>query len=228
MFFFSQVLNLFRREFSGRILDIGALDINGGPHTLLQCEKYVGVDVSEGPNVNLVSRGEDLDLPSSFFDVSMSSECFEHNPSWRATFTNMVRMTRPLGLVVFSCATIGRAEHGTSRSDGGFAAPLAVEQGYEYYGNISKREFLEILEKHQFLSYSLWQNFAVNDLYFVGIKSSLAATTADMKTASNKLAELHMVMRRYIRSYHLKLPLTYIYRYVYEPVYKLFFGRRAR
>ena len=109
--FFQQVIQHFPGFFSGKVIDIGSNDINGGPHKYVNASEYVGVDLGPGTNVNLVSRGEEVQLPSGYFDVAMSSECFEHAPTWRAILLNMIRMTRPGGLVAFSCATTGRPEH---------------------------------------------------------------------------------------------------------------------
>lgn len=170
MHFFSSVIARFPNHFVGRVLDVGSLDINGGPHTLISPEEYLGVDVSGGPNISLVCKGEDISLPSGYFDVAMSSECFEHNSNWRATLHNMIRMTKPAGLIVWTCATVGRREHGTTRSDGGFAAPLNVAKGVEYYHNVSKGDVVSCLDETLFDHYSLFVNDAASDLYFFGIK----------------------------------------------------------
>jgi SAM-dependent methyltransferase len=146
MEFFKVVFEVFPEHVAGSVIDIGSLDINGGPHRLISPSRYVGVDLGEGPNVDLVERGEELGFASAEFDVSMSSECFEHNPHWRATLHNMVRMTKPGGLIVFTCATTGRAEHGTSRSDGGASAPLATQIGQEYYHNVTVEDVTECLK----------------------------------------------------------------------------------
>lgn len=168
--FFDVVMRHFADHFSGRVLDIGALDINGGPHERMSPTEYVGVDLSVGPNVSIVAKGEDLDLPTGSFDVAMSSECFEHNPHWRATLHNMIRMTRDRGLIAFSCATTGRPEHGTTRSDGGWAAPLAVEHGQEYYANVTPRQVRAAIDRWQVPSNFVVINDRIFDLYFVGIK----------------------------------------------------------
>ena len=174
----------FPKPFSGKVIDIGALDINGGPHRDLECQEYVGVDVAAGPNVTLISRGEDVDLASNSFDVSMSSECFEHNPSWRETLDNMIRMTKPLGLVVFSCASVGRLEHGTTRSDSGYGSPLTVGQGQEYYKNVSRRMLLRALNRNSFIAFRIFTNFHTSDLYFLGVK---AASSANPREESKQL-----------------------------------------
>ena len=171
MRFFSKVIEIFPKSFRGEVLDIGSYDINGGPHELIQPLEYVGVDLSEGPNVTLVSGGQDLELPSNRFDVAMSSECFEHNPFWIATFQNMIRMTKAGGVVVFSTGSTGRERHGTTDSDGGYAAPAAVATGQEFYRNVSKRMVKRAFEATQFSQTWMGYHPITADLYFVGIKS---------------------------------------------------------
>jgi len=182
MEFFRSATVFFSGFFAARVIDIGALDINGGPHSLFSAAHYVGVDIGPGLNVDLVSRGEDVDLPTGSFDVAMSSECFEHNPEWRSTFQNMVRLTRPGGLVIFSCATEGRKEHGTSRSDGGRAAPLAVDLGQEYYQNVPAGAVRDVVRPGDFARWFIATEPHHHDLFFVGLKSG--ANRADISSLS--------------------------------------------
>jgi hypothetical protein len=169
--FFQELFSTFPDIFAGKVLDIGSLEINGGPHLMLKAQEYVGVDLAKGLNVNLVSRGEDVSLQSNYFDASISSECFEHNPNWRSTLHNMIRMTRNGGIVAFSCATTGRPEHGTSRSDGGLAAPLAVKLGVEYYENVTEDDVLSCIDQNLFTTFTIFTNRTSKDLYFAGIKA---------------------------------------------------------
>ena len=178
--FFQQAILFFPSEFSGKVIDIGANEINGGPHTYVKAAEYVGVDLAEGENVDLVARGEEVDLPTGYFDVAMSSECFEHAPTWRAILLNMIRMTRPGGVVIFSCATTGRPEHGTSRTDLGFAAPMAVSIGQEHYANVTAKQAREVLGEGLLDDYFLVVNDRMFDLYMVGLKRG--ATVADLQT----------------------------------------------
>jgi hypothetical protein len=78
-----------------------------------------------------VARGEELDYFDGNFSVCLSCECFEHNPEWAATLRNMIRMCS--GLVFFSCATTGRAEHGTRRSN-----PHDAPFCGDYYRNLTE------------------------------------------------------------------------------------------
>jgi SAM-dependent methyltransferase len=190
MEFFADVVSAFPTLFADSVIDIGSLDINGGPHTLLNAHRYVGVDVAEGPNVSLVSRGECVDLPDASFAVAMSSECFEHNPGWRETLRTMVRLVRPGGLIAFSCATIGRREHGTARSDGGFASPLTTALGQDYYANVAPEAVLDVIRPADFSAMHLIVNQRKADLYVVALRSG-----AD-SVALGVLAELGNVLRR--------------------------------
>jgi|AntAceMinimDraft_13_1070369.scaffolds.fasta_scaffold46178_1 SAM-dependent methyltransferase len=168
--FFKLVIDRFPNAFSEKVIDIGSNDINGGPHRYVNASEYIGVDLGPGENVDLVSKGEDVDYATGYFDVSMSSECFEHAPTWRAILINMIRMTRPGGLIVFSCATTGRPEHGTTRTDGGFAAPLAVSEGQEYYANVTPRQVRDVIGPTLLNDYFIEIRDRMFDLYFVGIK----------------------------------------------------------
>ena len=110
-----------------------------------------------------------LAFPSQHFDVSLSCECFEHNPYWVETWSNMLRMTRPGGLVLMSCATTGRREHGTTRS-APESSPFTVEQGWNHYRNLTEADFKRSFELRRWFSD---HEFVVSaesyDLYFVGI-----------------------------------------------------------
>lgn len=155
-----------------RVLEIGALDINGSVRGLFRSNCYVGVDLGEGPGVDLVCPGQMVDLPSESFDCAMSLECFEHNPFWLETFTNMLRMTRRGGLVLVTCATTGRREHGTARSSPD-ASPLTAARGWQYYRNLTEKDFTTRLDFRNW--FSDWQFFVAHesyDLYFIGLRNS--------------------------------------------------------
>ena len=180
--FINTVVTSFPEKFSGRHLEIGSEDINGSLRKVIKCSEYVGVDLGPGTNVTLIRRGEEVDFPSNYFDSSFSGECFEHNLNYLSTFFNMIRMTKPGGVVAFTCASRFRMEHGTTRSDGGKAAPSSVAAGNEYYKNLLQRHFLPAIQENLFQSYKFYRNFSEQDLYFVGIKK----TTADVQSLESR------------------------------------------
>lgn len=145
--FFLHVKNKFSNYFSNsKVLEVGSLNINGTIRDLFSECDYLGIDVGEGPCVDIVCPGQDYNAPDNTFDVVCSAECFEHNPYWEETFANMVRMCKPGGLIILTCATTGRPEHGTTRSDVG-SSPLTVSIGWEYYKNLDENDFRNAYEE---------------------------------------------------------------------------------
>jgi SAM-dependent methyltransferase len=153
-----------------KILEVGSLDLNGSIRSFFSsnCE-YTGVDLEIGKGVDLAVPGQLLDLSSRSFDLTLSCECFEHNPFWVETFINMLRMTKQGGLVIMSCACYGRAEHGTKNSCPQ-ASPFTVNQDWDYYCNLSSFDFEKKLNLNNWFSlYRFYYKYKSHDLYFVGI-----------------------------------------------------------
>ena len=154
-----------------KVLEIGAYDVNGSIRKVFgNAKEYVGVDLTEGPGVDLVAFGHEVDHADGSYDLTVSGECFEHDPHWRATFANMVRMTRPGGLVVFTCASHGRPEHGTRRSDV-TDSPGTQSEGMDYYRNLRAADFATLPLASDFSSWKFWYMPTTFDLYFAGIRS---------------------------------------------------------
>ena len=51
------------------ILEIGSYDVNGTIRNLFASENYVGVDLVEGPGVDVVAGGQSVDFDDSSFDL---------------------------------------------------------------------------------------------------------------------------------------------------------------
>jgi SAM-dependent methyltransferase len=154
-----------------RILEIGSWDTNGTVRNFFEDCDYTGVDVASGPGVDLVGLGNEVDLPTRSFDLVISCECFEHNPYWAETFANMIRMLKKGGLCLVTCASTGRIEHGTYRSN-----PLDslanIENIISYYRNLDELDFRRAIDIDlHFGDYFFSQNIYHCDLQFVGIKS---------------------------------------------------------
>jgi SAM-dependent methyltransferase len=172
--FFKRLTLQFPQYFTDtKVLEVGSLDINGSIRQFFDAKEYIGIDVGGGAGVDVICEGQDFDYPDEYFDVSISSECFEHNPFWLETFFNMVRMTKSDGLVSFSCASDGRKEHGTFRSEPS-SSPLTVAKGGEYwnyYRNLNENDFTSSIDLDSiFKQYSFKYNSKAFDLYFYGIK----------------------------------------------------------
>ena len=165
--FFGQVTARFPEWFADRrVLEVGSLNINGTVRDFFTGCDYIGVDVGAGPGVDVIAEGQDLDYEDRSFDTVVSAECFEHNPYWLETFTNMARMCS--GLVVFTCATTGRPEHGTTRSDAG-SSPLTAHR-WDYYRNLTAEDFeAALVLEDLFSDFEFSTNPASRDLYFWGL-----------------------------------------------------------
>lgn len=148
------------------VLEIGSLNINGTVRDFFAAKKYIGVDLADGPGVDVIAEGQNLDYADNSFDVTVSAECFEHNPYWAETFANMHRMASKY--VFFTCASDGRPEHGTTRTDIG-SSPFTV--AWNYYRNLNENDFQQAFDLDaMFTSYEFSHNPYSCDLYFVGTK----------------------------------------------------------
>lgn len=151
-----------------KVLEIGSLNINGGVRDFFSDCKYIGIDVSVGADVDVVCNGEDFHGKANSFDVVISCECMEHNPSYEKTFLNMIRLLATNGLMVMTCATFGRAQHGTSISEPS-SSPLTVNLGQDYYRNLIKSDFDIVIFERFFADYFFVTDNSSSDLYFVGV-----------------------------------------------------------
>lgn len=152
-----------------RSLDVGSLDINGNNKFMFKGGTYLGLDLGAGPNVDIISKGHEYDAPDDTFDVIVSTECFEHDMHYPETLSNIIRMLKPGGIFVFTCATTGRQEHGTRRANA-WAAPFLSEEWSDYYKNLTEQDIVDVMNLDVFESFEFKTDLRVCDLYFWGIK----------------------------------------------------------
>lgn len=153
------------------VLEIGSLDINGSVRAFFDNCQYIGLDVGPGPGVDVVCGGQEYAAKDASFDVVCSFEAMEHNPYWKETFANMIRLVKPGGLIVMTCATHGRPEHGTSRSKPA-DSPLTAEIGWDYYRNLASDDFEEAFEMRQYFSTYFFEHYYAGcDLFFFAFRN---------------------------------------------------------
>lgn len=170
--FFAAVAEANERLLDGaRLLEVGSYDVNGSMRAIFRASaEHVGYDLVDGPGVDRVGFGHEIDEHDGAFDVTVSGECFEHDPYWRSTFSTMVRLTRPGGLVAFTCAAHGRPEHGTRRSDV-TDSPGTQAEGLDYYRNLMERDFDTLPLDDWFAQWRFWYLPTTFDLYFAGVRA---------------------------------------------------------
>lgn len=173
--FFESVKARFPQYFKDvRVLDVGSLDVNGNLRGLfgMPCW-YTGIDIGPGVNVDVVCPGHLFETIVRYNTV-ISAECLEHDMFWGRTLWNMVRLTESGGLMAISCATTGRKEHGTMKSEP-MSSPLTATMRNEwsdYYRNLTEEDFRTVLPvDNLFSEYEFQVNEKSHDLYFWGIKA---------------------------------------------------------
>lgn len=156
-----------------KVLDVGSLDINGNNRYLFENCDHLGIDIGPGKNVDLVSLAHEFNESDESYDVIISTECFEHDMHYSKSINNIIRLLKSNGLFLFTCATTGRPEHGTIRSDNGVNAPLLsnLDKWSNYYKNLTEQDIRDIIEVDSiFKEYAFEVNQSSHDLYFWGIK----------------------------------------------------------
>jgi 2-polyprenyl-3-methyl-5-hydroxy-6-metoxy-1,4-benzoquinol methylase len=155
------------------VLDVGSGDINGNNQFLFEKCIYHGNDVVAAPNVTIVSKTKDLPYENSYFDTIISTECFEHDPEYSASFLKIYNMLKPNGVFAFTFASTGRGEHGTRRTSGNdsYGTIGHLEDMQDYYRNITDIDLNDVLHLNDtFTTWDTYYNSETKDLYFVGIK----------------------------------------------------------
>jgi len=154
-------------------LDVGSGDINGNNRYLFKESHYEGNDIVNADNVTIVSRTKDLPFPDENFDTIISTECFEHDPEYMESLIKIYLMLKPGGLFCFTCASTGRREHGTRRSEpeSSYATLARIEDMSDYYKNLTIKDINDVLNLNTLFSvWDSYYNSESKDLYFVGIK----------------------------------------------------------
>lgn len=158
------------------VLDVGSGDINGNNRFLFENCIYQGNDVIQAPNVTIVSKTKDLPFPDNYFDTITSTECFEHDPEYKESFSKIYKMLKPEGLFCFTCASTGRREHGTRRTspEDSYGTLGNLDDMEDYYKNLTETDLNEVLNLNDLFSkWDTYYNAESRDLYFLGIKHGI-------------------------------------------------------
>jgi hypothetical protein len=176
--FCKKIQNEFSEYFKNKdVVDCGSLDINGNNRYLFLIDDsasgtYIGVDVGEGNNVDIVSPVHELSIESNSIGFVISTEMLEHDMYYEKSLLNMVRILEPSCMLLFTCATTGRAEHGTRRTSPS-DAPLLNGEWSDYYKNLTEADIRAIpgfIEQFETVSFEVHEGH--KDLMFYGIKAS--------------------------------------------------------
>ncbi len=213
--FISSIEPFYKRP---RVLEIGSYDVNGSVRSNFKdAQEYIGVDLIPGPSVDVVSKGH-LYVSDHKFDIVLSVESFEHNSYWIETFANMISLTDDEGILIFTCATRGRPEHGTFRTDP-YSSPGTSSSDDSYYMNLGIDDFKKNFDLDQrFKSHGFYVNNITRDLYFYGLRgsgkievkaiTSFFSTAIDMSAVVRKQTAFQSYLK--IKAFYLLLSPLYL------------------
>lgn len=164
-----------------KVLGIGTFNVCGTEEEYFENCDYSGLDLGPGPGVDIVCPAQEYDAPNDTFDTIISCECFEHNPYYKETLQNAVRMLKSQGMLLFTCATTGRPIHGTKyleeeskeKWENWKTMPNVVKENWDnnYYKNLTENDIRECIDiDHYFSEYKFEIETNHCDLYFWGIK----------------------------------------------------------
>ena len=172
-----------------KVLNIGSFSVNGRDDVWFDNCDYKGMDLLPGTGVDIVCPANEYMAPSETFDTIVSFECWEHNPFYKESIINSIRILKSGGHFIWTCATTGRPIHGTATQDAIDRAKGKTLQGNKitewktmpnveksdwdnnYYKNVTIQDILDCIDPVSiFLSFSFEHCGEHCDLYFEGIK----------------------------------------------------------
>lgn len=115
------------------VVEFGARNVNGSVRKLFICNRYWGIDLQSGIDVDEIADAAKWESPFENVDVVVCCEVLEHTPDYREIINSAYKALVPEGLFISTCATDPREPH--SALDGG---PL---YDGEYYRNVDLERF---------------------------------------------------------------------------------------
>ena len=154
-----------------KVLDCGSLDINGNNRFLFSECDYIGIDVVFGPNVTCKFPIHKYSGNDEAYDTIICTETLEHDMYWQESLRAMYRMLKPGGLLIITCATLERPEHGTPLYDPDASGTSQIPEMADYYRNLNETDFRSVWDMEKLFKDFEFQTGRDNqDLYFWGIK----------------------------------------------------------
>jgi predicted SAM-dependent methyltransferase len=191
--------NLERSEFENkRICEVGSYNVNGTLRSVVEKfnpQEYVGVDMESGPGVDIICRAENLmqKFGENAFDVVISTFVFEHIRNWKVCLSNLKRICKPNGLIIFAVP-----ENWPYHSYPGDYWRYSMNDVYNIFSDCKVLKIEEIFErnkKHSLVFTKILKpdNFQENDLSKYKLYSIIT------NTKINEICNDHLRSWRYLK-----------------------------
>lgn len=165
-----------------RVLDVGSMDINGNNRYLFTNSEYIGLDVSEGKNVDVICPCHEYNAKKWSFDTIISTNQLEHDMFMEKSLKHMYDLLKPGGMMFISAAH-GWGEHGTRASSPDMSGTSSISGWEDYYKNVNIKDFERIFDlngnKNLFSYYEVY--VSRRDVRFLGRKRDMLICTACSK-----------------------------------------------
>lgn len=115
----------------GNVVEFGGRDINGTVRPFIDCDRYLSIDLTDGPGVDLVADCTSWDGAGNW-DLVLCLEVLEHSDQRAQLLESAGRALRPGGRLVLTAACDPRTPH--SAVDGG-----PIRDG-EFYRNVTETD----------------------------------------------------------------------------------------
>lgn len=165
-----EYIHSIRKEYTNhfvgkRVLDVGSMDINGNTRRFFRDCEYKGLDIGEGPNVDIVCPIHEFKSRSKF-DTVICTEMLEHDKHWEESLSRMYNLLAKGGALILTAAGSKRAEHGTTRT-----SPESSPFTNDYYRNVTEEMLWKALDlRDGFKYFEIKSGWNGKDIYFFGIK----------------------------------------------------------
>ena len=165
------------------VIELGSQDINGSTRRLIDSfnpSTCVGVDIEEGPNVDVVCNAEDVFtcFKKESFDLVLSTEMLEHVMDWKKVISNIKNLCKPGGTILITTRSYGFVYHPTPTDFWRFEIEdmeqifsdceiINLESDYEFPGVfVHVRKPLDFIENDlsDYKLYSMITNKKTNEL----------------------------------------------------------------
>jgi SAM-dependent methyltransferase len=96
---------------TGNVLEVGSFDVNGNPrHHFADKNRfphYIGIDMRQGPAVDLVMNAQNLSFNNGSYDVIVDAERLEHDDKFWVSYQEFARVLKPGGYIIITTRSWG-------------------------------------------------------------------------------------------------------------------------